>query len=91
LGFISQGESLRKVGAARRAARYRATRRVAPTIGFARLAYGAFYFAIPILTSYEIINIEVDPDFISKMILPFPLFYPAGEYPSAAALQKGGW
>jgi len=28
----------RKVGAARRAARYRATRRVAPTIGFARLA-----------------------------------------------------
>ena len=30
--------SLRKVGAARRAARYRATRRVAPTTGFARLA-----------------------------------------------------
>ena len=29
---------MRKVGAARRAARYRATRRVAPTIGFARLA-----------------------------------------------------
>ena len=28
---------MRKVGAARRAARYRATRRVAPTIGFARL------------------------------------------------------
>jgi hypothetical protein len=37
---------LQKVGAARRAARYRATRRVAPTIGFARLASGAFYETI---------------------------------------------
>ncbi|MCX5907675.1 MAG: hypothetical protein NTY64_10945, partial [Deltaproteobacteria bacterium] len=42
--------SLRKVGAARRAARDRATRRVAPTIGFARLASGAFYEAINIVS-----------------------------------------
>jgi hypothetical protein len=27
--------------------------------GFARLAYGAFYFAIPILTFYETVNNEV--------------------------------
>jgi hypothetical protein len=27
--------------------------------GFARLAYGAFYFAIPILTFYEIIRIAI--------------------------------
>jgi hypothetical protein len=40
--------SVRKVGAARRAARYRVTRRVAPTIGFARLASGAFYEIIKI-------------------------------------------
>jgi hypothetical protein len=39
---------LQKVGAARRAARYRATRRVAPTIGFTRLAAGAFYETIRI-------------------------------------------
>jgi len=47
---------LRKVGATRRAARYRATRRVAPAIGFARLASGAFYETIVPLTYYEIIN-----------------------------------
>jgi len=30
--------------------------------GFARLAYGAFYFAIPILTFYEIIkNVKLFP------------------------------
>jgi hypothetical protein len=48
---------LRKVGATRRAARYRATRRVAPTIGFARLASGAFYETIILLTYYEIIKV----------------------------------
>jgi len=46
--------SLRKVGAARRAARYRATRRVAPTIGFARLAIETI---VP-LTFYEIVMID---------------------------------
>ena len=60
MGLISQGELLQKVGAARRAARaeYRATRRVAPTIGFARLAPGAFYETIALVTFYEIINYE---------------------------------
>jgi hypothetical protein len=48
---------LQKVGAARRAARDRATRRVAPTIGFARLASGAFYKTIVLLSFYEIINL----------------------------------
>jgi hypothetical protein len=48
---------LQKVGAARRAARYRATRRVAPTIGFARLASGAFYETIvtPVETGVQTI------------------------------------
>jgi hypothetical protein len=30
--------------------------------GFARLAYGAFYFAIPILTFYETIIIDSSPN-----------------------------
>jgi hypothetical protein len=51
---IQQGESLQKVEAARRAARYRATRRVAPTIGFARLASGAFLEDIILVTFYAI-------------------------------------
>jgi hypothetical protein len=37
--------------------------------GFARLAPGAFYFAIPNLTFYEIINIS----FMQKYFMP-PLF-----------------
>jgi hypothetical protein len=49
---------LRKVGAARRAARCRATRRVAPTIGFARLASGAFYETIVPAPFFEIISQE---------------------------------
>jgi hypothetical protein len=49
---------LQKVGAARRAARYRATRRGASTIRFARLASGAFYEAIGLAAFYEIIIID---------------------------------
>jgi hypothetical protein len=40
------------VGAARQAARDRATRRVAPTIGFARLVFGSFYETIALVTLY---------------------------------------
>jgi hypothetical protein len=64
---------LQKVGAARRAARYRATRRVAPTIGFARLASGAFYKAIVLVTFYEIIKIGTPIFRVSKSQPSFKL------------------
>jgi hypothetical protein len=40
-----------------------------PSSGFERLAYGAFYFAIPILTFCEIINIRRQ-----RFLLALPFF-----------------
>ncbi|MCX5911452.1 MAG: hypothetical protein NTV04_05945 [Deltaproteobacteria bacterium] len=75
----------RKVGAARRAARYRATRRVAPTIGFARLAIKT----IVLVTFYEIISFEE-----AKLLKVFGMFLlifllPISGWPQMPAATPG--